>query len=45
MIGSNDLFLLCFGVTLFWFKNTAFVAILAPILLAATAIVTILDYV
>jgi hypothetical protein len=45
IIGGQNLFLLLFGVATTRFENAAFAAVLAPKLLAATALVSVLDYV
>jgi len=43
MVGSQDLFFLCFRIALFWLKYTTLATIFAPILLATTTIVPVLD--
>ena len=45
VICCDDLFLLLFSVSTTWLEHTAFATILAPELLTAAGIVTILDYV
>jgi hypothetical protein len=44
VIGCYDLFLFFFSVSTTWREHTTFTAILAPELLTATGIVTVLDY-
>lgn len=43
MIGSQYLLFLCLGIAMLWFQNAMFAAVLTPILLAATTVVSILD--
>src|SRR5512133_3393546 len=43
MVGSNNLFLLCSSIAVLWFKYAAFTTVFAPVLLTATAIMTIFD--
>jgi len=43
MVSRYDLFFLRFSVTVFRVENTTLATVFAPILLAATAIVTVLD--
>ena len=43
MVGRQDLFFLLLSVPTFWFKNTAFPAVFAPVLLTAAGIVSIFN--
>jgi hypothetical protein len=43
MIRRDDLFFLGFRIAMLWLQNTTPTAVFAPILLAATTIMTILD--
>ena len=43
MIRRDDLFFLGFRLAMLWLQNTTLATVFAPVLLAATIIVTILD--